>query len=402
MRDGSVFTRDVKLGIASEFMASFQWGSLSILLPIYLSKLGLEPVEIGLLLTISQATFAILTIPIGVAADLYGKKRIIAVGSVMAGASIAVLAYLENPTHIYAAGLVIGVGSSMIYSPLWALLADIAPARNMDQVFSYSYSASSMGVVIASGLSIAPSILRSSFGFSELDSYRPLIVLSGLTTALVAVTTSLIRGEIRVKRGGGLRDRIIPRRSIRVLYRIGIVDLLIGVGAGITIPLFPLWFYLRFGLDENVLSPLYTVANLMLSVSYMISPLLSSRLGRVNTVVATQGTSIVLLALIPLIPDFMVVGALFVARNLLMNMAGPIVRAMVMNLTDPSERSTVSAFISIAWSLPNSATPSIGGYLLQYVSLSMPFYLTALFYAIATVLFYIFFRDLDTNGRRSI
>jgi MFS family permease len=387
--------RDVRLGIAAEFLSSFQWGSLSVILPIYLSKLSLQPVEIGLLLTISQATFAILSIPMGVVADLYGKRKTISLGSIIAGASIMLLAFVNDLYHLYIVGLLIGMGSSMIYSPLWALLADISPADKMDHVFSYSYSVSSLGIVVSSGLSITPSILRDLYGFGELESYKPLIIVSGITTALVALCVSMIRGEIKTARAGRIRDRIIPRRSLRVVYKIGIVDLLIGIGAGITIPLFPLWFYLRFGLDEMVLAPLYSVANIMLGISYLATPILSSRIGRINTVVLTQGTSILLLIAIPLIPDFLIVGLLFILRNLLMNMAGPIVRALVMNLTDPSERSTVSAFVSIAWSLPNSATPSIGGYLLQHVSLSIPFFLTALFYAAATLLFYIFFRNIE-------
>jgi MFS family permease len=149
---------------------------------------------------------------------------------------------------------------------------------------------------------------------------------------------------------------------------------------------------LRFGLDESVLAPLFTASNFMLLISYLLAPRISDTLGTVRTIVISQAVAIVLLVVIPVAPSYPLVGILFVFRGLLMNMVNPLVRSMILGMVHAEERATASGVLSIAWTVPNSATPSVGGYIMDNLSLSLPFYLCGVLYGVAVSLFFAFFR----------
>ena len=80
-----------------------------------------------------------------------------------------------------------------------------------------------------------------------------------------------------------------------------------------------------------------------------------------------------------------------------MNMVGPLVDSFVLGLGDSEERATLSGVMAVSWNAPNSATPTFGGYLMQNVSLSAPFYLCGALYSSAILLFYIFFHGHEES-----
>ncbi|MEM2052320.1 MAG: MFS transporter [Candidatus Caldarchaeum sp.] len=102
--------------------------------------------------------------------------------------------------------------------------------------------------------------------------------------------------------------------------------------------------------------------------------------GVVRTIVYSQTLATILLVSIPLAESYAVAGVLVVLRGLFMNMVNPLVTSLILGLTDPEERATSSGVMAITWSVPNAATPTVGGYLMQNVSLSLPFYLCGIFY----------------------
>ncbi|MHA1580983.1 MAG: hypothetical protein ACTSYM_00530 [Candidatus Baldrarchaeia archaeon] len=63
----------------------------------------------------------------------------------------------------------------------------------------------------------------------------------------------------------------------------------------------------------------------------------------------------------------------------------------MISLVELEERASASSMTGTAWSMANSVTPSIGGYIMEHISLSLPFHICALQYATSITLFYIFF-----------
>ncbi|MGH8245631.1 MAG: MFS transporter, partial [Gammaproteobacteria bacterium] len=173
--------------------------------------------------------------------------------------------------------------------------------------------------------------------------------------------------------------------SWSILRRMTVVQAFIGFGAGFIIPLFPLWFFLAFRLDEAVLAPLFAVANAATAFSFLFAPRLAELLGTVRSIVATNGLATALLVMIPFATDYVAVAGLFIVRQFLMNMSDPVLTAYTLSRVDPAERATAAGVTGAAWSIPNAISPSLGGYFIERIHLDLPFFVCGAFYAGAVV-----------------
>ena len=385
--------RDVKLLIIGQTLLFFQMGTTQLILPLYFAKLGLDGMQIGSIITAGQLTSALTALPFGMIADKYGKKIFVLMGALLSGASFLAFGVLSCFVHLLVAGLVAGIGNGMVFASIYAWMVDVTAVEKRKEVFSLSAAMISLGFIVSSIAGWFPPFLREEFGFHELDSYRPVIYLPGLLAFLaIPVFLAAKRDSISISKRG-----FLPRKSLRAITKMGIVNAMIGFGAGFVIPLFSYWFYMRFGVDETVLAPLYVVANAILMFSLLLAPRLADSFGTMRTIVYSQAIATGLLVLIPMVESYLVVALLYIVRGLLMNMVAPLVDSFILGLIDPNERATLSGVMAISWNAPNSATPTIGGYLMQNVSLSMPFYLCGLLYGSAIFMFYLFFRAKDRD-----
>ncbi|MEX2701572.1 MAG: MFS transporter [Candidatus Baldrarchaeota archaeon] len=78
------------------------------------------------------------------------------------------------------------------------------------------------------------------------------------------------------------------------------------------------------------------------------------------------------------------------------------VNPFMMSLVKSEERTSASSMIGTAWSMANLVTPSIGGYIMEHISLSLPFYVCALHYATSITLFYFFFHKTKIYTNTSV
>jgi predicted MFS family arabinose efflux permease len=166
---------------------------------------------------------------------------------------------------------------------------------------------------------------------------------------------------------------------------------MIQVGAGMIVQLFSLWLSLAFGVTELQLAPLYVVINLSMGLGYFLATGLASKIGTVRSIVVTQLLATLLLLAVPNIPNFEIVGIVYVIRSAIMNMSSPIQTSFVCSIVPVDERASALSISTSIGSIARSAGPAIGGELMMK-SLALPFYICGTLYASSTLLFYLFFR----------
>jgi len=379
-------------------LGSFSYGCTSVFLNIYLYDLGFTPTLIGILAMLSMISSSILGIISGILADKYGKRLMVVVGCALCTFSFLIFAVTTDIMLISAASLIGGIGSGIYYTSWSALIADKSPGDILDRVYSFSAFISGILTSIGTLLGALPDILYYSFGFGRVESYKPLFVMTVfLFASATLLGASVSEGKLKER-----REKLLPQKSMDVISKFVVVNVLIGFGAGFIIPLFNLWYKLKFDVGLGLISVVFFVSNITLSVSYLCAPLLARKIGLVNSIVLTQGTATMLLATIPLLPDPTIVAIVYIVRTLLMNMSNPLLSALLMNLTEPEERGSASGIVGSAWNIPNAISPSLGGFLMEHVSLALPFYICALNYTAAILLFYAFFKkyESDTDGIR--
>ncbi len=368
-------------------------GLLSVSAPIYMKRLGLDEVLIGTFLTTMGLVAVILVIPFGLIADRFGRKRMLVLGGLLAVAAFAVLGFATTYSLFFVAALLGGAAEACYFSSWNALLADASTPEERTAVFGMSFFLTQMAFGLGNLWAILPDALLTSGAVAASDphaAYGPaylggaaLLLLSPVLLARV-VTPRLERGE-----GASL----LPKRSFRIISKFLVSNLIVGLGAGLIIPLFTLWFFLKFGLAESVTGPLLAVSNFVNAFAFLLAPWIAEKYGMVRSIVVVQAIATVLLFFIPLAPWLVVVGVLFIARNVLMNMAWPVASSFLMGAVHPEERAAASAVTGASFRFPFAVSTSFGGYLLT-LDLSLPFFVTTSLYAAGTAVFWIFFRGV--------
>jgi len=191
------------------------------------------------------------------------------------------------------------------------------------------------------------------------------------------------------------RQGILPRKSLGIIVKFSTANMMIGLGAGLIIPLIPTWFYLRFNETDVFSGPLIAISNIAMGLAAVVSPSIARRLGLVRGIATTQILSTLFLFAMPFTPSATVAAPLYVVRAMLMNMSSPLSDTFLMNMIAEDERATASSFNVVIWRLPNAASTVIGGSLLSSGDLSLPFYLCSALYVSSIALFYSLFRHVD-------
>lgn len=363
-------TTDEIVIMAAMSATGLVWGADQLAMPLYLKRLGLSSFLVGALIGGMMLFGSLAGLLISALADAYGRKPF-----AMLGRLIAALAFISLYFGVpWAAILVSGLGGAS----LGALLAE--KATDMDRDFSYVSSAST-------GLSVLGAMVPWAVGLRR----------TMLVNAAVMASTALALTTVKERyRGTGRVSLKI--RSIGRVARLS-TQAFIGLGAGLILPMMSLWFYLRFHASVQELSPIYMTSNALLAAATLAAPALGRRLGRVRAITITHAGGIALLIVLPLSPSLPIAAITFVSRNVLMNMAGPLLNSFMMDIIPADERARASSLLGIIDSVPRASGPFVTGYIFSIGNLWLPFYITATLYTLATAAFYLLFKDADRAGR---
>jgi MFS family permease len=375
-------TRNVVLGASP---LSIGLGFYQVAVAVYLPLEGVSVTNLGILLTTLALTTVVFSIPFAVLSDRYGRREIMLVGSILSAVVIAVPGLTTNFPILETSAVVGGAGQAMYIGTWNAYLADTTTFEVRPHTFSLSF----MTFTIAGGVgSFLPGFFPL-FQTSLITAHQITFVALGFVSLL---TTYTVHNWVPKARPETARKGILPRKSLGLIMKFSSASLLIGLGAGLIIPLIPTWFLLRFGVTDVFSGPLIAASNIIMGLTAVGAPRIARRIGLVNGIVMTESMATVFLLTIPFCPTAEVAGAFYVIRAVLMNMASPLSDTFLMNMIAEDERATASSFNAVLWNLPNAGSTAVGGQLLSVGNLSLPFYLCGSLYTASVVLFYTIFR----------
>lgn len=165
-------------GFVNNLNDGMAWG----LFPILFSSFHLPLSQIGILAAIYPASWGILQLFTGHLSDIYGRKWLIVWGMWIQAAGIAVVALSNQLIGFALGGLLLGIGTAMVYPTLLAAIGDVAhPSWRASGVGIYRLwrdSGYAIGAIIAG-------VLSDYFGiYTAIWFIAVLTFLSGLVTAL--------------------------------------------------------------------------------------------------------------------------------------------------------------------------------------------------------------------------
>lgn len=395
---------------AGRALRSFGTAFLTVVFPLYLAKAGYGAAEVGLVLSLSGLVSMALVTAVGIAADRVGRRSLILVLSLFtaAGGALLALAPLGLVVAVAASGLGGigrggGAGSGGAWGPVFPaeqplLTASVGP-RERTRVFGVVSFVGVIAGAAGSLVAVLPPYLLA-HGVSLLAGYRLLFAFSGLLGLAMTLVTLPVREPARSEGAGPKADAAAeaPPMPVRqLLGRLGLTNALNGFGIGFLGPLLTYWFYRRFGVGSAEIGVLYALINLASAAPYLGSAWLAQRFGAVRTVVSTRLLGTGLLVLMPFMPSFVLVGAVYALRMVLNSLGLPARQSFTMNVSDDRHRGRIAAFGQLPSQITSMISPAIAGAVMGEW-LDFPLFGAALFIALNAVTYHVMFHNVEVPG----
>ncbi len=356
-------------------LRAFGDGYVSLLLPIYLLRLGLSPFEVGVITTGTLLGSGALTLLVGLHAYRFRYRTMLLVATaLMAATGLGFAAVTQFWPLLVVA--VVGTlnpssGDVSVFLPLeQAVLARIVPDGQRTAVFArYSLAGALVGAAgaLSAGL---PELLAATFGWSLQSATQAMFVLY----ALIGVASAAIYRKLPRGLAGETETPAAPlRQSRRIVYVLAALFSLDAFGGGFIVQsMLALWLFEKFQLSTPVAGTIFFWTGVLSAFSYLVAVRISNRIGLVNTMVFTHLPSNLLLLLMPFVPNLTWVIALLLARSALSQMDVPTRSSYVMAVVSPGERAAAASITSVPRSLAAATSPLLAGWLLGMSSFGWP------------------------------
>jgi len=389
------FQRDAKLMIWAGLIESLVFPLVfGFVLVIYLDVLGYSPVLFGLLAFVMEITHVVVLIGSGYLADRFGRKRIMLIGSIFGTLGMLLLAFLESVPVFLLASFLLGASSGFWGPAFTAMLAEKTSEKRRGYLFSLNSIISHLGsglITLIAGF--IPLFFISEFRYESGEAYR-MIYLIALLLKLVALFI-IIRLKAD-KHSIESRDHIPIKKHWKVLLKFGLPHAFTGLGAGIIVPWFALYFKLRFSLEVDVIGMIFAILAFVMAVLTIFLPRMAEKRGTVLISTAFHVSSVIAMIAMPFTPWLAIVVFLFVFRAAMMNIPSPIMTSFQMSKVPEEIRATSISTTSLSWMVPHAAGMLIGGFLWAMDdTLTLPFYIAFVFYVISIVMYAVFFIRVD-------
>ena len=437
--------RDLVLLFGGRAVRSISQSFLAIIVPLYLARLGYSAVQIGVLFSAGAIASALLAAAVGLLSDRLGRKTLLILIALLSVGGGLVFAFSGTFVVLVLAGAIGtigrggGAGSGGAAGPFapaeQALIGEHAGDEARTSAFGVVSFVGVLAGAAGSLLALVPAALKAVAGTSLLDGYRVLFLLSAALGVALAIVIAPVRerrqmpasektaisedvaqsapafasqtarafpsanrssGEPAARRGPlGLSPA-----SWSIIWRFMVTNATNGLAIGVLGPFVVYWFYRRFGADAAEMGVLFFVINLAGAVPDLFASRFARRLGAVRAVVATRSVSVVLLAIMAIMPSFALAAALYLVRMVVNTLSNPIRQSYLMGIVDPHDRSSAAGLSNLPSQVGAAISPSIAGYLMQEVALAVPLELAAGLQGINAVLYYLFFRDIHPPEER--
>jgi MFS family permease len=349
------------LNLARAFR-DFGDGFVAVLLPVYLTALGLGAFEVGLVATLALLGSALMTLAIGLRSAgrdqrlllITASMLMVATGLAFAGADsfpvLLLVAFMGtiNPS----------AGSVSVFVPLeHAVLADCASNIERTRLFA-RYSLIGALAAAAGSLAAASPELLSSIGVSRLTAIKAMFLLYGLLGVAGGLMYQRLPSLSVEEKASS--SSLGPSRSI--VYKLAALFSIDAFAGGFVVQsLLALWLFDKFGLSLAAASVFFFWSGLCSAISFPVAAWLSRRIGLINTMVYTHIPSSMCLIGAAVSPRLDIALGLLLIRALLSQMDVPTRTSYVMAVVTPPERAAAASITSVPRSLAAAASPAIAG-----------------------------------------
>jgi MFS family permease len=364
---------DVWLLYAARGTRGFGDGFAVIILPAYLTAIGYDPIQVGIVATASLLGTALLTLSVGAVASRYDLRTLLLLGAgLMAMSGLA----FPNVEHIAWVALVAFIGTvnpstgdlGVLVPIEHAMLAHGASDQDRTRVFARYSLVGALSMAAGALAASLPDFLVAA-GVGKLAAFKLMFyAYAALGLVSAAIYRRLPRAHTAQPTHGA---PLGPSRG--VVYKLAALFSLDAFAGGFVVQsLLALWLFERFDLSLSAAAVFFFWASTLSAFSYPVAAWIARRIGLVNTMVYTHIPSSVFLIMAAFATDLYVALGLLLLRSALSQMDVPTRTSYVMAVVTPAERAAAASVTAVPRSLASAISPAFAGVLLTTAFSGLP------------------------------
>ncbi len=407
------FSRPARSFLVGSFLLELAFGFLWTLQNLYVRSVGFGEFEAGVLLASSAVGVLTATFPSASLYERLGPRRSLSISCFALAVAISGLALSTTLPMLVVFAFASGAAVTLhrvVSAPFVVSESTPAVRTHLFQAeFATHAAAMAVGPLLAGFIAAR---LEGS-ALLEPEALRWALI-AGASTALIALLPFRALGD-RIPDLKGRTGSVLEvlRRPNRHLWtRLTAPHLFMGLGAGITIPFINLFFTDRFDIGKDSLGLVMSTSSAAMVVGTLLTPLVVARLGLVKATILTEALSLPFFLILAFTGNYALAIGAFILRSALMNLAHPIWRNLIMEITPAEWRAPVNSMSMLGWNLGWGLSNIAGGRIIEVTGgllgegtdgYAVPMLLTIGLYSIAILLeatLFWRFRELGRRGAR--
>ncbi|MCC6210166.1 MAG: MFS transporter [Burkholderiales bacterium] len=337
-------------------------GFVAVLLPVYLTALGLSVFQVGLVATLALLGSALLTLGIGFLGARHDHRRLLLAASLLMCASGLAYAASSDAWVLFIVAFVGTInpsgGSTSVFVPLehTVLSAAVPPAGRTRAFARYSLVGALAGACGA--LAAATPDWLQALGIGQLAGIRWMFA----AYAILGIAGGIAYRQIPARTEASQAPAHALGPSRRIVYRMALLFSLDSFAGGFTVQsLLALWLFTRFDLSLAAASQFFFWSGVLAAFSFPVAAWIGARIGLVNTMVFTHIPSSLCLIAAAFCDAIEPVLALLLVRAFLSQMDVPTRSSYVMAVVTEAERPAAASVTAVPRSLASAASPALAG-----------------------------------------
>ena len=357
------FSRKIWLFLIASFSFGLGQAFTMLFLNFYLRALGLDEGVQRLINALPAFVSAFLSIPAILVTRRLNEINTMKLGSILSMGGLAMIGLSNGPVLAISGSILQGVGSALVMVSSAPFMAGETHEENRVPLFSLQMAlttgAGFLGNIIGGRI---PELYGRFAGISadSLPAVRSAILiavffmLAGTIPMFFIKSTKEVLAKDLKLTGFSVENKVL-------MFKLVFPGILVGLGAGATIPYLNLFIEAKFNIDYAMMGSLFGWTSLATATTVLIQPWLVRRLGQIKAVVVVQLASLPFLFLLGYSPLFFLVVVAMFTRGALMDAAGPVFTALAMNLLPHRDRPVFSALNMMAWNIGWAIAATVSG-----------------------------------------
>jgi MFS family permease len=416
------FQHNARLYLLSNALSGVSAGIFLVLYNLYLTSLGYKADFVGLTLFVGTVGAGLAIFPAGMCIDRWSGKWILIISSLAIGLAGSGAILFRQPGPLLVCAFFTGIAAAfvlVINAPF--LLRNSVPAER-NSLFSLNIALTQITAVLGEilGGSLPGWFAHSSLwmhalppwlnwlldSHPEARSYQLAMLVAGLISIPSFIPLFLLTND-RPQRAPVPPDRTsgqsrLPWREwlasarkwtrpealhviwVSPFFALVMVYLLTGLGAGLIIPYFNLFFVRHLHASPALFGLIDGAANGLTALTTLCAPWLARRVGRVNSIALTRLVSLPLLIAIGFSGELYLTAGLYPLREGLMDMSNGILAVFSLEeVPEPHRGLANSVYSAISQAAPSITSPLAG--LVIVAAGYQPLFLVTLVFYLASI-----------------